>query len=260
MTLPWSHRLPDYAPDGSPYGQNLVELARLLASKDEPLVVVDVGANVGDSTLQILDATDARIVCVEADDFYLDFLATNVGDDPRCAVEPALLVPDATAPSNVSPVRSGGTTRFVTDEPAGPVRQITPQALRGQHPWTERLRLIKSDTDGYDVALIPALAAHWSDIAPVLFFEYDLQLSRVAGNDPLAVWAELAALGYAHVAVWDNGGDPIGRASIEEMASASAQLEEPEATRRKAYWDVAVVHQDDVDGLAALVELVPNPL
>lgn len=261
MTLPWSHRLPDYAADGSPYGQNLVELARLLgAAADEPLVVVDVGANVGDSTLQILDATDARVVCVEADEFYLDFLQTNVGDDERCAVEAALLVPDASAPTNVSPVRKGGTTRFVEDEPAGPVDQVTPAALRKRHPWTERLRLVKSDTDGYDVALVPALATQWRDLAPVLFFEYDLRLSRIAGNDPLAVWDKLAALGYAEVAVWGHGGDALFRAPIGQLAEASARLEEPEATKLRAYWDVAVVHGDDEAGLAAIAQLVPRTL
>jgi len=58
LVLPWSHRLPDYATAGSSYGQNLVELARLLGAGPRPLTVMDVGANVGDSVLQILNATE----------------------------------------------------------------------------------------------------------------------------------------------------------------------------------------------------------
>lgn len=261
MTLPWSHRLPDYAAGDSPYGQNLVELARLITPSDGPLVVIDVGANVGDSTLQILAATDARVVCVEADEFYLDFLATNVGDDERCRIEASLLTPDATATAHVSAVRTGGTTRFVADDAteAG-LPQVTPEELRRRHPWTEQLRLVKSDTDGYDVALVPALAARWQDRQPVLFFEYDLRLSRIAGHDPLAVWDDLAALGYTEVAIWGHGGDAVGRAPVSAMRAASARLDEPEMTRQRAYWDVAVVHGDDAAGLAALEQLVPEQL
>jgi FkbM family methyltransferase len=223
-------------------------------------VVVDVGANVGDSALQILDATDARVVCVEADEYYLDFLRINVGAEPCCRIEPALLTPDEAATARVSPVRRGGTTRFVSDEPAGELARVTPTALRARHPWTERLRLLKSDTDGYDVVLVPALARAFGDLAPVLFFEYDPRLSRLAGNEPAEVWAELQELGYAHVAVWDNGGLPLGRMPISVAAAASVVLDAPAAARVKAYWDVAVVHAEDAAGLAAVSRLVPGSL
>ena len=39
MTLPWSHRLPDYARIGPLYGQNLVRLAGMLAEDDQPLLL-----------------------------------------------------------------------------------------------------------------------------------------------------------------------------------------------------------------------------
>lgn len=261
MTLPWSHRLPDYTAEGSLYGQNLVELAKLITPAGEPLVVIDVGANIGDSTLQILDATDARFVCVEADDYYLDFLRVNVGDDERCRIEPALLVPDEAASSNVEVVRVGGTARFVeVEQPSGTIAKLTPAELRRRNPVTEQLRLVKSDTDGYDVLLAPALAEQFADRSPVLFFEYDLRLSRVAGNDPLAVWDRLAALGYTDVAVWGHGGEPIGRVPVTRMAAFSAGLETPEMVKLRGYWDVAVAHAEDTQAREALAALVPTEL
>jgi FkbM family methyltransferase len=261
MTLPWSHRLPDYTRDGSIYGQNLVELAKALATPDGPVVVIDVGANVGDSALQILDATDARFVCVEADDYYLDYLRTNVGDDERCRIEPALLIPDNSASTNVEVVRTGGTARFVeTSESSSGVSGVTPAELRARHPWTEDIRLIKSDTDGYDVALVPALAAEFADKTPVLFFEYDQRLSRIAGFEPTDVWGALSALGYTEVAVWDHGGAPIGRVGVDDAAIAAKVLDNDANTKLRAYWDVAVVHGNDAAGLAAITTLVPDTL
>lgn len=258
MVLPRSHRLPDYAGPGSIYGQNLVDLARALATDSSPLTVIDVGANVGDSTLQILDAVEGRVLCVEADAAYLDYLHRNVDGDSRVEVVEALLVTDPGA-SGATAVRSGGTTRFTEGASADAARTTTPEELRSGHPAFADLRLVKSDTDGYDVALVPALAATWAHSTPVLFFEYDPYLIRIAGFDPLQVWQDLAALGYDDVAVWDNAGRPVRRTTADGIGSQIGVLDEFNHRRpgSRSYWDVAVVHSGDRAGHAALDRLVP---
>lgn len=256
MVLPWPHRLPDYAGDG-PYGQNLVQLAAALAESSAPVTVLDVGANVGDSALQILHATDAQILCVEADPYFLEYLHLNVDSDPRVAVVEALLTPDPDTGATTA-VRTGGTTRFAEGEVGDALPTVTPEALRERFPSFAGLRLVKSDTDGYDVALVPAIAEAWGSAHPVLFFEYDHRLSRVAGNDPLAVWPRLKELGYRDVAVWGNGGEPLGRTTVDDIPARTAPLEVKAGIRAQAYWDVAVVHEDDAAGLAAVERLVPS--
>lgn len=270
MVLPWSHRLPDYARDGSTYGQNLVRLAELLKRPGEPMTVLDVGANVGDSALQILDTTDARILCVEADELYLEFLDLNVGKDPRVTVEAALLAAEESAgAAGMKPVRSGGTTRFApgSETPGdSATSSVTPATLRRKHSAFDRLRLAKSDTDGYDAQLIPAIAKAWTDAPPVLFFEYDLRLSKLAGVDARAVWDQLSTLGYTEVAIWDNYGCPLRRLPIGDMVTASTAIDIP--LRRRPlfarsdtpvlYWDVAAVHGADQEGLDAIRQLIPD--
>lgn len=255
MVLPWSHRLPDYA-NGTEYGQNLVHLARLLGEKSSPVHVLDVGANVGDSTLQILDATDARVLCIEADPYYLEYLHLNVDPLPQVAVVEALLSPDVRTEATTA-VRVGGTTRFTEGGVGDALASVTPSELRAQHPDFADLRLVKSDTDGYEVVLVPAIAREWADSRPVLFFEYDPHLTRVAGNDPLAVWPALAKLGYRDVAVWGNGGHALGRTTVDEVSARMDSLDDKIGLRKRAYWDVAVVHGDDAVGLAALDQLIP---
>jgi FkbM family methyltransferase len=261
MVLPWSHRLPDYAAANPAYGQNLVELARLLATPERPLTVLDIGANVGDSAMQILNATDARVLCVEGDKAYLDFLRLNVGDDPRVTIVEGLLAVGDDRSAGTA-VRSGGTTRFVEgDGDAMPT--VSTDALRQQNPDFADLRLVKSDTDGYDVTLVPAVAATWKDARPVAFFEYDPELTRIAGHDPAQVWTDLADLGYRDVAVWDNGATPLGRTTTQDITSHTASLDATSGrpwSQARTYWDVAVVHEDDEAGRAALDALVPSSL
>lgn len=260
LVLPWSHRLPDYAVWQPTYGQNLVELGRLLAATG-PLTVLDVGANVGDSAVQILNAADGKVLCIEADKAYLDFLHRNVDRDARVTVVEALLTVDG-ADSGTTAVRTGGTTRFVEGTTGDAMPTVSPTSLRTDHPDFERLRLVKSDTDGYDVNLVPAIAEAWHDAQPVLFFEYDPYLTRLAGFDPDAVWTRLAELGYEHVAVWDNGGLVVGRTTTDRIAQQARVLDDVPGGRARSriYWDVAVVHRDDADGLKAITDLVPDTL
>lgn len=256
LVLPWSHRLPDYAAWGPLYGQNLVELARLLAQTG-PLTVLDVGANVGDSAVQILNAVEGKVLCIEGDTAYLEFLHRNVDADDRIAVVEALLAVDDGHAKTA--VRTGGTTRFTDGDAADAMPTVSPGALREEFPDFRDLRLVKSDTDGYEVLLVPAIAETWAESRPVLFFEYDPYLTRLAGNDPYAVWGELAKLGYTDVAVWDHGGAPLARTTTTDIIVpaerlGSARLDRP---RSRTYWDVAVVHGEDAAGRAALDQLVP---
>lgn len=254
MVLPWPHRLPDYAGNGV-YGQNLVGLARQLDEVSGSVKVLDIGANVGDSTLQILHAANSRILCIEADPYYLEYLHLNVGGRTDVEIVEALLTPDVQTMATTA-VRRGGTTRFTDGGVGDALASITPEDLRAQHPAFADLRLIKSDTDGYDVVLVPAVAAAWADARPVLFFEYDHHLSRTAGNDPLAVWPRLAALGYRDVVVWDQGGQVLGRTTVDAVPAKTGPLDQRLGLRSHRYWDVAVVHADDAEGLAALDALV----
>lgn len=253
LRLPWSHRLPDYARLAPAYGQNIVALAEALAGIG-PLQLIDVGANVGDTALQVLAAVDGEVLCVEGDPHWLTWLHRNVDREPRVTVHSGLLWSGEGRP-DLSPVRRGGTTRFAAGS-ADAAQVITAADLRAAHPGFDRVRLVKSDTDGHDVRLVPALAEAYADEAPVLFFEYDHGLSRLAGNDPLEVWARLAALGYAEVGVWDNHGAALGRVPLARMAEVAAGLDR--ARPAWDYWDVAVVHAGDASGLAALTGVLPS--
>ncbi|WP_435770479.1 FkbM family methyltransferase [Nocardioides sp. SYSU DS0651] len=252
LVLPWSHRLPDYTAGGSVYGQNLVQLAVELAagSPEDGLTMLDVGANVGDSALQVLHAVPAKVLCVEGDPYYFDFLELNAGADPHITRVETLLTSDAAAVP-LAAVRGRGTTRFAESGAPVSVPTTTPESLRAAHPDFGRLRLVKSDTDGFDVVLVPAIARAWADSAPVLFFEYDHRLSRLAGNDPVAVWPQLAQLGYDTAAVWDNAGRAVALERVDAMAQLAAVLDHP-ARGVAPYWDVAVAHGSDAAGRAAL--------
>jgi FkbM family methyltransferase len=263
LYMPWSHLLPDYARARPTYGQNLVDLAAALhrhsQTQTAPLRLLDIGANIGDSALQILNRIDARVLCVEADPYWTRFLRLNAGADDRISIEEVLLVPTEERAGGLQALRRTGTTTFTpsTDTDGGPP-SLSVKALRDQHPDFRELRLVKSDTDGYDPMLVPAVAREWGSSSPVLFFEFDPGLARQVGNpDPHRLWQELAECGYSQLAIWDNTGDPLGRLEIERAAEKSARLEPRPVELGYQFWDVAAWRADDEQAVAALENLMP---
>jgi FkbM family methyltransferase len=263
LFLPWSHLLPDYARAAPAYGQNLVRLAEALEAERDadrgPLRMLDVGANIGDSTAQVIARTGAEVLCVEGDPYWARYLRMNLGDEPRATIVEALLTGTDGEWDAAAPVRMGGTTRFVQDaDQGGAFPAVTISDLRAQHPRFDDLRLVKSDTDGFDAVLVPAIAAVWRDVSPVLFFEWDPALTRKADpRDPDLIWAKLADLGYSDLAIWDNGGAPLGQLPIGEAAAHAQTLGRGSADLGYTFWDVAARRADDAEAARAFDSLVP---
>jgi FkbM family methyltransferase len=257
LYLPWSHPLPDYAWSRDYYGQNLIELAAALAARHNgSFNVLDVGANVGDSALQLLLRVDAKVLSVEGDPYWVRYLRMNTDADPRITVVEGLLTTEDEAAAGVRPVRGSGTTSFEPGSSGddGPA-SVSVTSLRSNYPEFADVRLIKSDTDGFDTVLVPALAGAWRDVSPVLHFEFDPELtSKATGADPNAVWEGLEELGYTELLVWDNAGDPLGRLHTGAARKAAASLEN---AREFGYdfWDVAACRPDDSAALEAFDEL-----
>ncbi|MCW2494345.1 FkbM family methyltransferase [Jatrophihabitans sp.] len=260
LYLPWSHLLPDYAKSRASYGQNLVELAAGLAKDlDGRLKVLDIGANIGDSALQISKRTGAEVLCVEGDPYWAEYLHKNVDGNPLVHVAEFLLTPAEGEWDNSSPVRVGGTTKFVQDA-GGAMPRLSVAKLRELHPEFEQLRLVKSDTDGFDATLVPAVAESWRDAGPVLFFEFDPILTREADKrDPNLMWQRLIDLGYTHLAIWDNGGDPLGQLPIDQAAIQAKTLEPRPVGLGYYFWDVAACRADDAAARTVFDQLVPLP-
>jgi FkbM family methyltransferase len=254
--MPRSHRLGDYAAIYPAYGQNLVSIAAALA-KRRSLHVVDVGANVGDSALQILGAAAARVLCIEGDEYWLPFLERNAASMAEGIVLERSFVAFGQSAAGDGPsvraIRRAGTTAFVPSQSEGLAGKArTPADILARHPEFRGADLIKSDTDGYDTELVPAFVEACEGGHPVVFFEYDPRLTELVGSLPAdRVWDRLQALGYSRVLVWDNTGRPVGEMSPAEAKDRARSLGTP-ARRGGAYWDVALVHQDDSWALEAL--------
>ena len=257
MVLPRSHVLPFYAGPGSLYGRNLVEVGRRIAAQEGSLCLLDIGANVGDTTLHVLDQARGTAVCVEPDPRWLDYLTTNVGHLPNVEIEPSAVVGSEPEGGLRLIHEAVGTSRLERAERGDTLVTITTNELLRRHPQLAGVRLIKSDTDGWEVMLMPHLARTFVASRPVLFFEFDPRLTALTTPElePSDLWAVMADLGYGRAVVWDNGGRLLGAEDSVDLRHRTSELAAGRRTLGYDFWDVAMCHLEDPVGIRVLEEM-----
>ena len=243
IELPLSHRLPSYRWLFPDYDGALGRLAAAVWRHHPDSSVVDIGANVGDSAAIIRSSCPAPMLCVEGDARFFALLERNARAlGPRIVLERTLV--GAAAGTLAARLASrGGTARIVAAEGA-PGLVVEPlDAILARHPELPPPRLVKCDTDGFDLPIVEAGMPLWERLRPTLFFEYDPAFQ--SATDPRALWDALAGIGYDRILVWENTGDFL----LSLGTGARDRLEEiHEFYRGRAslrYADLAVFHRDD---------------
>lgn len=219
--LPPSHRLPWFQSVFPTYDRYAVPLLVQLCEAFERPVLVDVGANVGDTTLLALDAVDRmRAVAVEGDENFMRYLQRNLAP----VSESTVVVPRFVLPPGVSGLEyssDGSTGSFRVGAPTVGYDGISIQELLDLAQGD--LVIWKSDTDGLDVTL---LLAGWNLISArcaVVWFELDPRLDVDGGRGIPALISTIARSGRT-VLVFDNHGSFVDAFTSEAAAEGLQQL------------------------------------
>ncbi len=247
LRVPLSHDLPLHRRASPRYSFNLGGTAALVQKKYESLTVVDVGANVGDSALLLTATVGCPILCVEADDVFAPLLRSNVAAYPQIVVEESFI---GCRDSDVAlDTRIGGTARLRSGTGAKGLKTVSLSAVLEAHGDFRSSKLLKIDTDGWDVEVLRGAEAYIRAIKPVIFFEYDPHSLELAGEADagFGTFGMLSDWGYEAGLFFDNFGDfmiGVDLSARDELSDLHRRV----ATRRaELYWDVVVFSEEDRD-------------
>jgi FkbM family methyltransferase len=200
--------------------------------------MIDVGANIGDTAAFVAELMpDARVLCIEGSDRYVDLLRSNVhrlGLNAECV---QAYCGDGGEGGFVSEEESGtGRLRAVSPNPSS-VRTQTLDEIVSAHPEFSRPALLKIDTDGFDAKVLRGARRLLEESHPVVFFEFAESLLWEAGESPSTIFPMLAQLGYARARVYSHEGIAAGTFDLSDPALMS----DVEGVSRDAgYCDVLV--------------------
>jgi FkbM family methyltransferase len=204
-----SHNLPRILADLPDYGRNVAELVRALQAP-EP-IVIDVGANIGDTALLLARfAPGARVLCIEGDEQFLPFLTSNTSQIPNVTIAQAILS-DRNAAIKGRFASHQGTAHLVLEEAGGAFETRTLDDLLRDYPRFSRPDVIKIDTDGFDAPIMRGARDVLASSRPVLFYEWDPHSYEVAGENDFSHAELLMELGFDWFMIFSNRGELLLR-------------------------------------------------
>jgi FkbM family methyltransferase len=246
--LPASHLLLRYKTKHPNYDRFLPHLAMHLA---EGALVLDVGANVGDSLAAMYEANpNLRFICFEPDDEFFQYLAENIErmrfGDKRVQVEAVkTLVGKAVTAARLE--GAGGTKHVVPGVSQGALPSVM---LDNFISVVDRasVRLLKSDVDGFDFDVLDSAAKILAESKPLIFFETYFESSDQL-HGYLKTLRMLEISGYSHWVIFDNFGTLLLQTDqvdhVMQLWSYISRQNRGSGTRTVHYLDVLAAQNED---------------
>lgn len=232
----FSHKLPFYQKEYPLYDRQLAKLCGFLHEiNGRPLNIIDVGANVGDTVLNI-GLKDAFYLCVEGNDYYAKYIKKNLSRY-QYALERCYLT-DAENQKSFSVETANGTARLVSSESLQNVPMATLDRIINDKYGDFRFDLLKVDTDGFDFRVLRGSVAFLKKETPLVFFEWDRELWEDQGEKPMEVMSFLSTLEYDNCILFDNFGAFFHVLSVNDEDLLSKYILNTHGEGKPFYYDV----------------------
>ena len=260
IELPHDHKLPDYQQIHRLYDRFLPVLASCLP---ENSLVIDVGANVGDTYASMLSENEELAFhCFEPDPSFFSFLIRNAdqigsktGRKHRDSFAKAFV--GAGNSNNGELISENGSAKVIKNpEAANTIHYIRlDDYLNSAGLADDALILVKSDVDGYDFDVIESMGDYLRRPQTIFFFEAQcFTAEQLIGFSELA--EKLSQHGFQFT-IFDNFGTPIhaqcSSSQIINLLNYAWHQQTAMATRTLWYFDVlATSGQTSAIGSSAL--------
>jgi FkbM family methyltransferase len=244
LLLPLSHDLPWNRRVHPTYGENLKRLATFVRQRRGRLVMIDVGANIGDSWALAGSGSGDAFLLIEGSPRWFELLERNTAADPAVTRVQALLSDRPGEALAALLIEGGNATVVAAAGGTAPQRYETLDDVIDRHPAFRQTHLLKVDVEGWDPKVLRGAARLLEGARPALFFEHYPRLLDAAGEDDQGVFRELANLGYGRLILYDHRGHLLESVATSDSARLGALMIAARA-REGYYYDVCAIHDRD---------------
>ena len=231
IQIPPEHKLPLLQKVHPTYDRYFLKFFAKVSEQSPNFVIVDVGANVGDTAVAVRSvAPAAEIICVEGSQHFLKYLMKNLGSDAHVRVVPSFV---SVGGGRFEFSRGGGTGRLETIGQAQPsTRETSDSEIDFVEP-AEVVRMLhgdslavwKSDTDGHDVAILLKGYDEIVQRCDVLWFEMQMLGRWSDHHESISTLFEKLAELDREIMLFDNFGRLMFRATTALAPRVVPQLQ-----------------------------------
>ncbi|MES2446442.1 MAG: FkbM family methyltransferase [Bacteroidota bacterium] len=236
-------RLDEFLERHKNYSRNFSKLVKQILIDDMDSLIIDIGANIGDTVALLRSEKVVNpILCIEGNPFYLNLFDQNIKNFDNVTLLRSFLS-DKTEELNVQVFTNEGTAKIEKNNDGILIKMTTLDELINNNQ-IENIRILKVDTDGFDILILTGAKEVVEKNQPVIFFEYDNDLNS-SKTSCLSYLLSLRDKGYQNALFYDNLGNfliSLDLSQVELIRSLDKYINKDSAFQ---YYDVAVFHEKD---------------
>jgi len=269
LSVPSGHVLLRFLTPGSglfqPYRERgLALVATAIDRLHRTGVVVDIGANIGDTLAIIARHCELNVLCVEPSEYFLPFLRQNVERHfaGRATVEDCYVTARVDEPRREL-MHWGGTANPIAGSRSEhgsvvPISRLVSEA--------SNVALLKIDTDGADLDLVEGCLSLQKPTFPIYF---ELEITTGDPDDARAACARAQRFfshsvdaGYRRAFAWDDPGRFYGCLDLSDDFTVSNLLNYLTHLKHRPIWgfDICLVHDSDTEFFSQVSDLLSKDL
>ena len=220
-----NHLLSDYQEDCPMFSRFIPYLGELAEEiRGEHGVIVDLGANVGDTVAALIKHTNAAVLCIEPTDEYYHLLNKNLfvmNAEERIRTIQAFI---SNKKKNYQSIVSGGGTAVQQESSQSTIPTFSlPEVFVQCDIALDQIALIKTSTSGNDAGAVLSLGDSLREMKPVFYIETDMSMTvdRAVLDSQLDAYLQmddyLAAHDYEVCFIFDNFGNLLCKGTPETL-------------------------------------------
>ena len=254
IQIDFDHRLPYYQNSHPFYDKFLPHLVQYLPKNS---LVIDVGANVGDTLVGMLAHNDQlHYLCIEASDHFFSDLKKNINSLRTQNSELNISIVNEFVGKNITNISLDGKDGTKHAAAVGDIKAKTMISILSELGLESlSLSLLKTDVDGFDWDVISASYEVLSH-KPYVYFECEyFNLEQLASYEKL--FSEMISKGYSKFAFFDNFGQFIlsteKLTEIKDLLYYVKRQNFFKSSRTYYYYDVLAFSSDKYEKVEALI-------
>ena len=243
------HDLPNIINYYPNYQNNLTVIAREVQKKYHDLIIIDIGANIGDTVAILRNKIYCPIISIEGNKTFFRLLRKNINNNFNQVTAYNLYLGDKNRSSMIQTSRKAGTFSLVSlSGKREKIALATLDSVVSEINESSRTKLLKIDTDGYDLKIIKGGLNYISRVRPIIFFEFNIHEYHLRKESLWLTLSSLEKAGYKHLIVFDNFGNKIIGISLKEKKVINQLVDYVNTgTSPVVYYDLCVFHSIDQD-------------
>lgn len=239
------------------YSRNFSKLVAEILDEDKTSLIVDIGANIGDTAALLRSkGVSNPILCIEGNPIYINLLKLNATLFNDVEIVQSFLG-DKVDKIIGTVITKEGTAKIIQEGLKESIKTTTLDQLFSENNY-KNLKILKVDTDGFDILILQGANKTIQEFKPIIFFEYDNSLN-IATESCLEYLLSLSRIGYKKVLFYDNFGNLL--VSLNLTDQESLQLLDKyinNSFKPFPYYDVAVFHENDLVKLSSIFPKILN--